>query len=152
MKGQLERLLRYDVWANGETLESIRPPPAPSKSLTWMAHIVGSECLWLARLRNETSPLAVWPDLTVDQCAERLAELGEAWERYVRELSSPELEASVTYTNSKGERWSSTVEEILTHVTIHSAYHRGQIASDVRASGGIPAYTDYIHAARHRLV
>ena len=55
------------------------------------------------------------------------------------------------YTNSRGEAWTSTVEEILTHVVIHSAYHRGQIASDVRASGGVPAYTDYIHAVRQRL-
>jgi uncharacterized damage-inducible protein DinB len=44
------------------------------------------------------------------------------------------------------------VEEILTHVVIHSAYHRGQIASDVRAAGGVPAYTDYIHAVRQGLI
>jgi uncharacterized damage-inducible protein DinB len=152
MKQQLKRLLRYDVWANRETLESLRPSPTPPKSLAWMAHIVGSECLWLARLKNETSPLAVWPELTVDQCAERLSELEKAWEEYVTGITDSKLEATVTYTNSKGERWTSTVEEILTHVTVHSAYHRGQIASDVRASGGVPAYTDYIHAARQRFV
>jgi uncharacterized damage-inducible protein DinB len=44
------------------------------------------------------------------------------------------------------------VEEILTHVTIHSAYHRGQIASDVRSAGLEPAYTDYIHAVRQRFL
>jgi uncharacterized damage-inducible protein DinB len=117
-----------------------------------MAHIIGAECLWLARLRNETSPLAVWPELTVEQCGERLSQLEGAWEEYVRGITDSKLAASVTYTNSKGERWTSTVEEILTHVTVHSAYHRGQIASDVRASGRVPAYTDYIHAARQRFV
>ena len=152
MKQQIQRLLRYDGWANRETLESLRPSPTPPKSLAWMAHIVGSECLWLARLKNETSPLPVWPELTVEQCAERLSELEGAWEEYARGITDPKLGSSVSYTNSKGERWSSTVEEILTHVTVHSAYHRGQIASDVRASGGVPAYTDYIHAARQRLV
>ncbi len=30
--------------------------------------------------------------------------------------------------------------------------HRGQVASDVRASGGVPAYTDYIHALRQGLI
>jgi uncharacterized damage-inducible protein DinB len=62
------------------------------------------------------------------------------------------LSQSVSYTNSKGEAWSSTVQEILTHLVIHSAYHRGQIASDLRAAGQEPAYTDYIHAVRQRLV
>ena len=151
MKQQLERLLRYDVWANRETLQSLRSSAPPRKSLAWMAHIIGAECLWLARLKDETSPLAVWPELTVDQCAERLNQLERGWEEYLGRIGDSELEASVTYINSKGERWTSTVEEILTHVTIHSAYHRGQIASDVRASGGVPAYTDYIHAARQRL-
>jgi uncharacterized damage-inducible protein DinB len=33
-------------------------------------------------------------------------------------------------------------------VVIHSAYHRGQIAADVRAAGHEPAYTDFIHATR----
>jgi len=44
------------------------------------------------------------------------------------------------------------VEDILTHVTIHSAYHRGQIASDLRAAGQAPAYTDFIHAVRLGLI
>jgi len=40
------------------------------------------------------------------------------------------------------------VGDILTHVLLHSAYHRGQIAVDLRAAGLTPAYTDYIHAVR----
>jgi uncharacterized damage-inducible protein DinB len=44
------------------------------------------------------------------------------------------------------------VGDILTHVVAHSAYHRGQIAAAVRAAGGAPAYTDFIHAARRGLV
>jgi uncharacterized damage-inducible protein DinB len=54
----------------------------------------------------------------------------------------------VGYRNSKGEPWTSTVGDILTHVVTHSAYHRGQVASELRAAGFIPAYTDFIHAVR----
>ena len=42
--------------------------------------------------------------------------------------------------------------DILTHVTMHGAYHRAQIAAAVRESGGEPAYTDFIHAARQGLL
>jgi uncharacterized damage-inducible protein DinB len=62
------------------------------------------------------------------------------------------LDETVDYVNSKGEPWTSSVEDILTHTVLHSSYHRGQIASDMRASGHAPAYTDYIHARRRGFV
>jgi uncharacterized damage-inducible protein DinB len=54
----------------------------------------------------------------------------------------------VSYVNSKGEPWTNRAEDILLHVVFHSAYHRGQIASDMRPAGLQPAYTDFIHAIR----
>lgn len=59
---------------------------------------------------------------------------------------------SLTYKNTKGESWTNQTEDILMHVIVHSAYHRGQIAADVRAAGFTPAYTDFIHAVRQGLV
>jgi len=146
----LRELLRYDVWANRETLRSLRPG-APSRSLRWMAHIIGAEHLCMARLRRRQETLPVWPELDVATCGERLEELSHLWPEYLDEASDS-LSEQISYTNSKGEAWTNTVEEILTHVVIHSAYHRGQIASDVRASGGVPAYTDYVHAVRQRRI
>ncbi|MBA3443268.1 MAG: DinB family protein [Gemmatimonadales bacterium] len=147
MMDHLRRLLQYDAWANRETLESLRKAAPPPKSLRWMAHIVGAEFIWLARLRGETSPLAVWPELDVGACGARLEELSRRWPEYLDDTSKS-ITGIVSYTNSKGEVWTSTVEEILTHVPFHSAYHRGQIATDLRAAGMVPAYTDYIHAVR----
>jgi uncharacterized damage-inducible protein DinB len=146
----LRRLLRYDTWANQETLRSLKQS-APPRSLRWMAHIVGAEYLWMARLRRHNATLPVWPELDVETCGERLNELSRLWPGYLEDTRDSFTE-EVPYTNSKGEAWTSTVEDILTHVVIHSAYHRGQIASDVRASGGVPAYTDYIHAVRQGLL
>ena len=143
----LRRLLQYDAWANMETLSSLRAGTPPPRSLKWMAHIVGAECLWLARLRGEPAPLSVWPELEVESCGKLLEELSRRWPEYLED-SGDSLGDSVSYTNSKGESWSNTVEEILTHATIHSAYHRGQVASDLRAAGKVAAYTDYIHAVR----
>jgi uncharacterized damage-inducible protein DinB len=37
---------------------------------------------------------------------------------------------------------------VLLHVVSHGAYHRGQIASDLRNSGGEPVLTDFIHWVR----
>jgi uncharacterized damage-inducible protein DinB len=149
---ELDRLLRYDIWANGETLDSLRQGPPPARSLKWMGHIVGAEHLWLARLRQQPAPLPVWPDLPVEQCAARLGELSGMWQEFLADAGPRKYSERVTYINSKGEEWTNVVEDILTHVTIHSAYHRGQIASDLRAAGQIPAYTDFIHAVRQGFI
>lgn len=146
----LRKLLSYDVWANHETLRSLQQD-TPPQSLKWMAHIVGAEYLWLARLRRQEADLAVWPELDLQACGARLSQLSRLWPEYLGDADKSFTD-KIAYTNSRGEPWTNTVEEILTHVVIHSAYHRGQIASHVRASGGVPAYTDYIHAARRGLI
>jgi uncharacterized damage-inducible protein DinB len=150
MSRLLDRLLEYDHWANQETLKSLGQAIPPVRSLKWMGHIIGAELLWWARMEGQTSPLSVWPDLSLKECGKRL---GEVSQKLGDIAARPErLGEKISYTNSKGEPWSSTVEEILTHIVIHSAYHRGQIAADARSAGQTPAYTDYIHAVRQGLV
>ena len=146
------RLLRYDAWANAETLGSLRGGEATAKAVRWMGHIVGVGALWLARLRQEPAVMAVWPDLDLEGCAAGIERLADSWPRYLQALSPADLEGSVGYRNSLGEYWTNTVGDILTHVAMHGAYHRAQIAAAVRESGREPAYTDFIHAVRQGLV
>jgi uncharacterized damage-inducible protein DinB len=145
---QLVRLFAYNRWANRETLASLRVAPPPTRGLTLMGHIVAAETLWHARLTGARAPLAVWPDLALGQVETWLGDLDGRWARYLELVVPGRLGERVAYTNTKGEAFGSTVEDVLTHVVMHSAYHRGQIAADVRASGHEPAYTDFIHATR----
>ncbi len=71
-----------------------------------------------------------------------------AWRSYLGGLSDGDLSSYCNYANSKGEAWKNSMTDILTHVGLHSSYHRGQIALEIRRSGSDPAYTDYIHAMR----
>jgi uncharacterized damage-inducible protein DinB len=150
--GYYSRLLRYDAWANAETLGSLRGADPPAKAVRWMGHIVGSGALWLARLRQEPPAMAVWPDLDLEACAAGIERLADRWPRYLESLPRAGLEEGVGYRNSLGEYWTSTVGNILTHVAMHGAYHRAQIAAAVREGGREPAYTDFIHAVRQGLV
>jgi uncharacterized damage-inducible protein DinB len=146
------RLLRYDAWANAESLESLRHGEPPAKALRWMGHIVGASALWLARLRQEAPAMPVWPELELDQCAAGIERLARDWAGYLNSLAAADLQEPVGYRNTLGEYWTSEVGDILTHVAMHGGYHRAQIAAAVRESGGTPAYTDFIHAVRQRLV
>jgi uncharacterized damage-inducible protein DinB len=147
------RLFAYEDWANCEALASLAAAsPPPARSLKFLAHIAGASRLWLGRLRGAGKPAAVWPDLGLEECRADLEDLGRLWTGYLEQLTPAGLEATVSYHNSKGEPWTSRVDDILTHVAFHSSYHRGQIAADMRASGHAAAYTDYIHARRQGFV
>ena len=142
---QLQRLFDYDDWANREEVTRLREIGAPPPALRLLAHVIGAEWLWLERLGAGNSRLAVWPELTIEQCASEVASVRKTWLEMLPRLDA---QSSISYRNSKGEPWSSTVDEVLMHVIVHGAYHRGQIATLVRQGGETPAYTDLIHACR----
>ena len=117
-----------------------------------LAHIFSAEKLWLERLRQQPQSTAVWPNLSIDQCETIADEISSGWRDYLNHLPPGGLQEAASYRNSKGEPWSSRVEDVLLHVLLHSAYHRGQIALEMRTSGLEPAYTDFIHAVRQGFV
>lgn len=157
---EFQRLFTYDDWANRECLRAIRAGATGTRGLVaglgpvirLMAHVLSAEKLWLERIKRVPQSMAVWPSSTIEDCEGLADEIAAAWREYLENLPSGGLEETVEYRNSKGEPWSSRVEDVLTHVVMHSAYHRGQIALEMRAAGAEPAYTDFIHAARQGLI
>jgi len=148
----LERLFAYDAWANAESLRAVRDAGAPAPAVRLMAHIAAAEQLWKGRLPADPVPVVVWPESSVDEIASGLDRLGRFWPTFVAGLAVDDLVRSVAYVNSKGESWTTSVEDILLHVVLHSAYHRGQVAYVLRAGGAMPPYTDYVHCIRSGLV
>jgi len=152
----LRRLFAYDVWANREAFSSLKNAGTPSsRALKIMAHIVAAEWLWFYRIelnQAKLQALPVWPELTLDQCKKQLNDISAIWRKYTLGLTATTLSEKISYMNTKGESFASTVEDILQHVIMHSAYHRGQIATDLRSAGFTPAYTDFIHAVRQSFV
>ncbi len=104
------------------------------------------------RLEQKQQTLPVWPEFTIEGCESQAAELSQLWKNYLAPGREADLAKSVSYRNSKGENWSSRKDDILTHVVTHSAYHRGQIAADMRSAELIPASTDFIYSVRRGFV
>ena len=147
------RQFAYDEWANREVLAGLRASGGQNGGpLKLMAHIVSAERLWLERIRKQAQSMAVWPELSFETCEAEVSGVARLWDEYLGASTALTLSEEVEYKNSKGESWASRVEDILTHVLLHSAYHRGQIASQVRAGGESPAYTDFIHAVRKKFI
>jgi|SRR5580704_6298702 uncharacterized damage-inducible protein DinB len=145
----IQRLFSYDDWANREVLTSLQAlDVAPPGSVKLLAHILSAEKLWYQRLQLQKQTYPVWPDFSLEHCKLEADEVPKLWKIYLQSLKEDGLTRSLRYKNTKGETFSSSKQDILMHVVMHSAYHRGQIATDVRAAGFVPPYTDFIHAAR----
>lgn len=149
MRDHFRKLYRHVAWADARVLQSLRAAHSVlKKDLDLYSHILGSEHVWLSRIKGTPPKVAVWPTLTLDE-AERLAgENVTAFEGVISELTEEGSETPITYRNSAGDQFTSTLEDILTHVCLHGAYHRGQIAASIRAAGDVPSPTDYIAFAR----
>lgn len=153
MLSYIRRLFRYDDWANREVVTALQGVSThPPRSLNILAHILSAERLWLERLRCEKQTYPVWPDFTIEQCQQEVEQLPQLWTAHLASCKEEDLPRSLRYKNSKGETWTGQNLDILMHVVLHSAYHRGQIAADMRAAGFSPAYTDFIHAVRQEFV
>ena len=147
MTDVLLNMIAHMRWADALVADALSRTPAPSDAVGLFAHIAAVEELWYSRIQGVPTPHAVWPDLSPDQAraiADRHADL---FETLINEGDATR-QRPISYRNSAGRDFRNTVEEIVTHVTMHGSYHRGQIARIIRASGGDPPYTDYIQFMR----
>ena len=150
MMQRFQQLFRYDHWANREVMASFhRAGNHPARALKLLGHVLGTEYEWFARLEASRSDLPIWPELSLEECEGHTDRLASIWSAYLNEEAK--LAKKITYRNTKGESWTNSAEDILMHVILHSAYHRGQIAAEMRANGHVPAYTVFIHGVRTHL-
>ena len=149
MKNQLERVFRSMSWADRQVLVSLRNcPAAQAEALPLLAHLLAAEHIWLARLEQRSARLVVWPQLTADECEQFAAENEAGYRTFLARLDPSQLGIQLHYRNTKGQEFATPVLDILTHVVIHGAYHRGQIARCIGRSGGVAVNTDFITFAR----
>jgi uncharacterized damage-inducible protein DinB len=146
----LRRQFSYDAWANREVLAAIRAQRADDRTVQLMSHILAAARVWIERLREVPQSVAVWPKPDLSWCETEADALAQSWAEYLDKAH--DFASSISYKNSKGEAWTSRVDDVLVHVLMHSAYHRGQIASHMRENGQTPAYTDFIHGVRQGFV
>jgi uncharacterized damage-inducible protein DinB len=149
VKEHLTRLLEHMAWADAQALAALRKSAGASGlAHSELAHVLGVEHVWLARLEGRSATVAVWPELSIDQCEALARETQAGFRAFVERQDAETLERTVHYRNSAGLEFDSKVSDILLHVALHGSYHRGKVAAALRASGAEPAPTDYIGFVR----
>ena len=145
MKSHIERMVRAMGWADERVIGALAEcPAAQAEALPLLSHLLAAEHVWLVRLERRTASRSVWPTLTLSECQALAAENAAGYAGFLNRLSDADLTEVVQYKNTKGLEFATPVIDILTHVVIHGAYHRGQIAKALGRAGTPAVETDYI--------
>ena len=140
-ESMLPKLLSFNTWANRAAAASVATAASSHDALRALSHLLLAERTWLDRIDGDSSRTDFWEMSTLEECVRAVDENAQ---RFASTIASDALGRVVHYRNSKGLDFQTPVGEILTHVMMHSMYHRGQVAMGVRQAGGTPAVTDYI--------
>lgn len=108
-----------------------------------LAHALIADRVWLLRLRGDsTDGVALWPDLDASAIRALARRNAAAYALYLNDLD--DVGATIDYTTSKGEVYTSTVSDVLNHVLLHASHHRGQVNAALRQAGHEPQWVDFI--------
>lgn len=141
----LRRRARYDAWANRRFAAMLTD--AHECPLRLLTHAVAAERIWLGRIRG-THPVSttadIWPTLDAVGCRALIEQAADELTGFVDGLTEDGLTTHAVYRNSAGTEHRTLVQDVLTHVFLHSHYHRGQAAAALRALDVDPPWTDFI--------
>ena len=137
----LERLVRHSIWANESWIAFIAEKLAADEYLLKrMSHILLGEQAWFQRIRGEVPDRQIWRTFDVDA----LKVLQKHHRSIYEELLLGELDRVIDYQRFTGEKYQSPVSDILLHLSLHGAHHRGQMATHASSAGVSPINTDFI--------
>jgi uncharacterized damage-inducible protein DinB len=150
MKQQITSLFEYEKWANARILDGISQLKEPDeKMLDIMSHILLVQMVWYSRMAGVAAP-PVWEKKSLQQCKEIYAVNNKILEPFIAKQTKDTITSTVDYKNTKGEKYSNTVLQILTHLFNHSTYHRGQIVERLKSKIAKMPETDYIVFLRQK--
>ncbi|MEX2015389.1 MAG: DinB family protein [Candidatus Hydrogenedentales bacterium] len=146
MSQEMVRRLFDHMWrADGLVLETLTSRAGtPPRAVDLYAHVVAAELVWIDRVEQRPQTVQVWPAADLAQCRAMAEQSRARYQSLLSKLPPDGLFGSIHYTNSAGNEFDTRLDDILLHVALHGAYHRGQIAMLLRDSGCAPASSDFI--------
>jgi len=151
----LRNLYRYSDWAHERLCGAVRALPAEAGTRAFegsfatlrdlVAHVAVAEWVWLERFRGESPPGApgwLGGEDAVDLCG-RLAAIAADRRAFLATLDEAALGRDLRFRYFSGKPGAIRLGDALFHVANHATYHRGQLASMLRALGVEPPGTDF---------
>ena len=123
----LRHLFVYNDWANRRIIASIRTSKSEG-SRRILTHLLITEREYFERLLGKDSTgFNFWPNLGIGQCSKLAAINAGEYKTMLDDLDEKGLGRMANYRSSEGIAYQNSFRELLSHVFIHSATHRGNI-------------------------
>jgi uncharacterized damage-inducible protein DinB len=137
----LSKAVQHCVWANGCWIDFVASTNASDHYVvTRISHILLGEQAWFQRIAGEPLDHDIWRAMTVDQ----LRAMHRRHEEIYNALLQSDLDRIIGYQRFTGEKYQSSISDIVLHLATHGAHHRGQLAAHIGARGERPPKTDFV--------
>jgi uncharacterized damage-inducible protein DinB len=153
---EIRELFTYNAWANNRLFDIIEqvPPEQYMQDIKsshgslhgTLIHLVGAEKVWLERWQKAQNIVFLQA-----KDIQSFKELRTIWntvheqrEKFLAGFTDATLDKAVTITDSRGNVYTNTFSQMMSHLINHSSYHRGQIVTILRQLGFTPVGTDMI--------
>ena len=141
---------QYEKWACEQVFEAVlKMKEIPDRAKQLISHILTAQQIWHVRLTGGDFTSSAFTNIDNSEWMQRLDSNMNNMKQYVHSINDNDFKKLITYTNTKGDIFNNSVAEILTHITHHSAYHRGQIIQLIRPFIDQPPATDFIAFSRN---
>lgn len=153
----MKRNFSYKAWANTEILDliaNIDPSQYPEQrklAIRLMNHTYVVDRIFSAHLSGTTHEFhgTNTPETpNLNQLRDGIAASDDWYQRYVSQMPNGELGDPISFAFTDGDQGSMTREEMLFHVLVHGAYHRGNVGM-ILISCGIDrpsgTFTRFLH-------
>jgi len=151
---------RYNAWANNRLYGACAELPSgeylkPRQSFfgsihATLNHLLVGDRIWLGRIEQRPVKLALNQILYGDFVALAVARTAED-ERLIRivdGIDSTQLEETIDYVNSRGQRFRTPIRQVLAHLFNHQTHHRGQVHDMLSQTDVPPPELDLIFFLR----
>jgi uncharacterized damage-inducible protein DinB len=136
----LHKTITHCLWANTRWIEFIAASNADDYVVKRISHILLGEQAWFQRIAGEAPDRDIWRAMIVEQ----LRAMQTKHEAVYESLLSGDLDRVISYQRVTGEKYQSSVSDILLHLVTHGAHHRGQVAAHIATTGARPPNTDFV--------
>jgi uncharacterized damage-inducible protein DinB len=144
IKNHFLKTFRHMKWSDIRVLNLLEEENISSgKAVELLSHIVIAEDTWYKRITNEVYENKFWNLLSFEECKKMIVQTNLNFIKYIRSLPEMDFQKKIAYKNSKGVDFTTSLEDIFTHIALHGMYHRGQIMLLMRNNGKDVVTTDY---------
>ena len=146
MNSFFEEIFEYQNEVNQDILAQLLDleKEIPSKVLDLLSHSINAQKLWNYRILGKNDNIAF-----VTHSLEKLIVLDlQNFNDVLHILMTKKLSERIDYKSTNGKAYHNTIQEILTQVSQHFQYHRGQIISELLKHHITLKPTDYIYFRR----